>query len=202
MIIVTGTNSKRVKDPVFLSARKFMIDRIAKLEAKGPSAELDLAKQRYDGLTAQDVIIEPPVAINRLGTVQACFVSRKTGFFRADIVVEKVEVQEIFDEFSVSVNKVADIDTLIDAIKSDTQGPGIVYLNDLQAYGIVMKKDDLNPDAVMNALNDIYWDTIKVETFDTLEEPSKASGVTTIEAINIDPVQIKLYAIEDIKALG
>lgn len=201
MIIVTGTNSKKVKDPVFLSARKFMIDRIAKLEAKGPSEELDLAKQRYDGLTAQDVIIEPPVSIGSDSTVRACFVSRKTGFFRADIVVEVVDVKEVFDEFSVTPKQYETIDALITDIKSGVQKAGVVRLKDLQVYGIVMAKADIVPSKVMSALNDIYWDKITVNTFDELEEPSKASGTAKIEAINIKPEVLKVYAIEDIQAI-
>lgn len=72
---------------MFLSARKFMEERIQRLEAQGPSEELTIAKERYTGLTAKDVIIEPPVSFDS-GIIRCCFVSRKTGFFRADIQVE------------------------------------------------------------------------------------------------------------------
>lgn len=203
MIIVSGTNSKKINDPVFLSARKFMQDRLAKLEAQGPSALLDLEKERYTGLTAKDVQIEPPVTFtNDNNIVRCCFVSRKTGFFRADIEVEHVGIDAIFAEFSVVVTEYADTDTLVAKIQSGDQVEGVVYLRDTLTYGIVVTTTHANPDDIMSIMGDIYWDKITVNTLDVIDDTTKSGGTFGVEAININTVQGELFLIEDIKALA
>lgn len=203
MIIVSGTNSKKINDPVFLSARKFMQDRLAKLEAQGPSSLLDLEKERYTGLTAKDVQIEPPVTFTAENNiVRCCFVSRKTGFFRADIEVEHVEIAAIFAEFSVGVTEYTNIDTLVSKIKSGEQTEGVVFVRDQQVYGIVLAEANATPEDVMRIMGDIYWDKITVNTLDTIDDTTKSGGAFAVEAINIDPTQGNLYVIEQIEALS
>lgn len=201
MITVSGINSKKINDPVFLSARKFMVDRIAKLEAAGPSPELDLAKQRYDGLRHEDVMIEPPVSFNS-GIVRCCFLSRKTGFFRADIEVEKVTIKPIFEEFSVTVTEYAKVDDLILAVKNGTQQAGVVLLTDTGKYGIVSEAEQGNPDGAMKLMGNIYWDKIVTNKLDAMDPTGKHSGTFSVEAINIEPTQGMLYFIEDLKAIA
>ncbi|QYN79897.1 hypothetical protein PQD71_gp004 [Kosakonia phage Kc263] len=199
MIIVTGTNSKKVNDPVFLSARKFMEERIQRLEAQGPSEELTIAKERYTGLTAKDVIIEPPVSFDS-GIIRCCFVSRKTGFFRADIKVEKVDVRLIFNEFSVPITEYDTVDDLIDSVKVDQQIAGLVFIKSTNKYGIVMSVTDVTPDNAQRIMGDIYWD--KIVTNDMPMDPAEYnSGVFRVEAVNIDPLDGQLFIIEDIKAI-
>lgn len=202
MITVTGTNSKRVKDPVFLSAKKFMAERIAKLEALGEpaAAELALAKRRYDGLIWSDVIIEPPVGFNN-GVVRCCFVSRKTGFLRADIEVEKVDIALIFEEFSVIPTEYIDSDALVAAVKADTQGRGLVYLHDVERYGVVINAAKANPKEVMSVMEDIYWDQVASDAAAMMDPTTKASGTFRVEAINIDATTGDMYFIEDLKAI-
>lgn len=197
MIIVSGTNSKKINDPVFLSARKFMQDRLAALEAKGPSAELDLERERYTGLTAKDVQIEPPVNFEG-GIVRCCFLSRKTGFLRADIEVEIVPVTEIFAEFDVAVTEYADTDVLAAAVTAGTQTEGVVYVRDIKLFGIVVNKEKADPDNLMRIMGDIYWDTIKVNTLDSVDSKTKSSGTFEIQALNIANTQGNLYVIEEI----
>lgn len=198
MIIVSGTNSKKVNDPLFLSARKFMEERISKLEAQGPSAELTLAKQRYTGLTAKDVIIEPPVSFDG-GIVRCCFVSRKTGFFRADIEVEMVDVRLVLNEFSVPVTEYGDVDDFISSVKSDQQTEGVVFIKSTGKYGILLEASKADPDNVMRIMGDIYWDEIRTDTV-TMTDPDFNSGVFSIKATNISPLSGHLFFIEDIKA--
>lgn len=202
MITVTGTNSKRVKDPVFLSAKKFMSERIAKLEALGEpaAAELALAKRRYEGLVWSDVIIEPPVGMSN-GIVRACFVSRKTGFLRADISVEKVDIADIFAEFGVVPTEYIDADALVAAINGDTQKRGLVYIHSTERYGVVTNAANANPDEVMNVMEDIYWDTVASEAAAQMDPTTRASGTFRVEAINIEPTTGDLFFIEDINAI-
>lgn len=199
MIIVTGTNSKKVKDPVFLSVRKFMQERIQKLEAQGPSEELSLAKERYTGLTATDVMIEPPVTF-RNGVTQCCFVTRKTGFLRGDTVVEKIDVRLIFTEFAVPILEYNVVNDLVDKVKTGQQIEGVVFIKSTGKYGIVIKATNANPDEVMLIMKDIYWD--KITTEDLPMDPTELhSGTFKVEAINIDPLEGQLFFIEDIKAI-
>lgn len=200
MITVSGINSKKINDPVFLSARKFMVDRIAKLEAQGPSKELDLAKQRYDDLGHQDVMIEPPVSFTG-GKVLCCFLSRKTGFFRADIEVEIVKLDPIFEEFSVPVTKYATVDALVAAVKSDAQGEGVVFITPLDKFGIVVPAAKGNPNDVMLAMGNIYWDEISTDTLPAMDPTNKNSGTFSVKAINIAPTTGLLFFTEDIKAI-
>lgn len=200
MIIVSGVNSKRVNDPVFLSARKFMDDRIAKLQAQGPSKELTRALQRYSGLTAKDVMIEPPVTFPD-GRVLCCFVSRKTGFFRADIEVQHVDVRLIFDEFSVVVTEYDTVDDLVGKIKIDEQVEGVVFIKSTGEYGIVTTALNSGPDYLMQLMGDIYWDRIVADAADAIDTNTKSTGTFSVEAININTLQGKLFFIEDVKAL-
>lgn len=201
MITVSGVNSKKVNDPVFLSARKFMEERIKKLEASGPAKELALAKKRYEGLTAKDVIIEPPVSFDS-GIVQCCFVSRKTGFFRADIEVEKVDVRLIFDEFSVNVTEYDTTDDLVAQVKSEVQGEGVVFIKATGKYGIVTVLANANPDNTMEIMGDIYWDEIRTNTLDAMDAVEKNTGTFSVTAINIDQLQGLLFIIEDLQAIA
>lgn len=200
MITVSAINSKKINDPVFLSARKFMVDRIAMLEAQGPSNELTLAKQRYDGLRHEDVMIEPPVKFTT-GKVRCCFLSRKTGFFRADIDVEIVPVKAIFEEFAVAVTTYGTVDELVLAVKNGVQTEGVVFINLLGKHAIVVPAAKANPDDVMKVMKDIYWDEIKTDTKPAMDPASKESGSFTISAINIDKFTGPLYFIEDLKAI-
>lgn len=199
MITITGTNNKVVKDPLFLSARKFMQDRIAALEAAGPSKELDLAKQRYTGLTHLDVIIEPPVKFDN-GKIRACFVSRKTGFLRADMLVEKVDINLIFTEFGVKFANVGDIGSLEIGIKNGSIGEGPALVAGDQA--IIVKAVNFTPEGLMKILNDIYWDEVTVDRFPQMDPASKKSGTFKVEAINITPFTLPVYIIEDIKGIA
>lgn len=202
MITVTGTNSKRVKDPVFLSAKKFMSERIAKLEALGEpaAAELALAKRRYEGLVWSDVIIEPPVGMSN-GIVRACFVSRKTGFLRADISVEKVDIADIFAEFGVVPTEYIDADALVTAINGDTQKRGLVYIHSTERYGVVINAANANPDEVMNVMEDIYWDIVASDVAAQMDPTTRASGTFRVEAINIESTTGDIFFIEDINAI-
>ncbi|AEV89663.1 hypothetical protein OBP_226 [Pseudomonas phage OBP] len=199
MIVVTGVNNKKVKDPVFLSARKWMEERIRKLEAQGPSSELELAKKRYTGLTAEDVIIEPPVSFSN-GNELACFVSRKTGFLRGDFEVEKVDVSLIFEEFAVTIRTHATTMDLVGAIKNGNQQAGVVFITETSKYGLVMERDDVNPDNAMKLMGDIYWDTIETD-YQPIDMVSWNSGVFGITALNIDALAGHLYVIEDVQAV-
>lgn len=202
MIVVSGKNSKKINDPLFLSARKFMQDRLAKLEAQGPSSQLELEKERYTDLTAKDVQIEPPIKFaSENNIVRCCFVSRKTGFFRADIEVGHVDISAIFAEFSVSVTEYTNIDTLVNKIKSGEQKEGIVFIHDSKNYGIVLSKNDVSPEHVMSIMGDIYWDKIAINTLDVIDTATKSGGTFAVEAINIDTTQGNLYIIEQIEAL-
>lgn len=201
MIIVQGINIKKVNDPVFLSARKFMVERLARLEAAGPSKELDIARDRYTGLTAKDVIIEPPVSFNS-GIVRCCFLSRKTGFFRADIEVEKVDPKLIFDEFLVDITTYSTVDELVLRVKGGVQGAGVVFITGLDKYGIVTTADKSTPEDAMKIMNDIYWDKIIVDTLDAMDPTTKSSGTFSVESINIDPLAGLLFVIEDLEAIA
>ncbi|KAB3419141.1 hypothetical protein F9Z84_06445 [Escherichia coli] len=199
MIIVTGTNNKKVNDPVFLSARKFMEERIQRLEAQGPSEELTIAKERYTGLTAKDVIIEPPVSFDS-GIIRCCFVSRKTGFFRADIQVEKVDVRLIFDEFSVPITEYDTVDDLLDRVKVDQQIEGLVFIKSTNKYGIVIAAANATPDNVQRVTGDIYWDKITTDV-QPMDLSTLNSGIFKLEAINIDTLIGDLFIIEDMKSM-
>jgi hypothetical protein len=199
MIIVTGTNNKKVNDPVFLSARKFMEERIQRLEAQGPSEELTIAKERYTGLTAKDVIIEPPVSFDS-GIIRCCFVSRKTGFFRADIQVEKVDVRLIFDEFSVPITEYDTVDDLLDRVKVDQQIEGLVFIKSTSKYGIVIAAANATPDNVQRVTGDIYWDKITTDV-QPMDLSTLNSGIFKLEAINIDTLIGDLFIIEDMKSM-
>lgn len=200
MITITGTNSKKIKDPVFLSARKFMVDRIAKLEAAGPSKELALEKERYTGLQHEDVMIEPPVKFTG-GTVLCCFLSRKTGFFRADIEVEIVPLDPILAEFSVNFVTYPTIADLVTAVKDGTQIAGVVFITALKKFGIITSAAYATPDDVMKAFGDIYWDEITSESLPSMDPTNKNSGVFGLKAINIKPEAGLLFFVEDIKAI-
>lgn len=199
MIVVTGVNNKKVKDPVFLSARKWMDERIRRLEAQGPSKELELAKLRYTGLTAEDVIIEPPVAFSG-GELLACFVSRKTGFLRGDFEVEKVDVSLIFEEFSVTVRAHETTADLVGAIKNGSQEAGVVFVQETNKYGLVMATVDVNPDKAMELMGDIYWDTVETDD-QPIDLVNFNSGTFGITAINIDALAGHLFIIEDVQAV-
>lgn len=199
MITITGTNNKVVKDPLFLSARKFMQDRLAALEAAGPSKELDLARQRYTGLTHADVIIEPPVKFAN-GKIRACFVSRKTGFLRADMLVENVDIKLIFDEFGVAFTNIGDVGSLEAGIKNGTIGEGCALVAGEQV--IIAKAENFTPEGLMKIVKDIYWDEVTVTPFPQMDPTTKKSGTFKVEAINITPFTFPVYIIEDIKGIA
>lgn len=199
MITITGTNNKVVKDPLFLSARKFMQDRLAALEAAGPSKELDLAKKRYTGLNHQDVIIEPPVTFAN-GKTRACFVSRKTGFLRADMLVEKVEFNLILAEFGVTVKNIGDVGSLVVGIKngSITECVGLVA----GETSLIVNVANFTAEGLMKVMKDIYWDEITLIPLPQMDPTSKQSGTCKIKTINIDDKTLPVYVIEDIKAIA
>lgn len=190
-------NNKKIKDPLFLSVKKFMDDRLDYLAQQGRSKALERAKRRYTGLTATDVVIEPPVFFDN-GIVRCCFVSRKTGFFRADVTVEKININKIFDEFSVSPIIYNDQSSFILSVKNGKHSEGIFNILEEDSYSLLLSKEGDIAKNVMRILNDIYWDKITITLYETPDQ-NNHTGKIIVEATNIDPYTFNFYAIENIK---
>ena len=198
MITISSTNDKVIKDPLFLSARKFMKDRIAALEAVGPSKELDLAKQRYTGLTHADVVIEPAVTFAN-GITRVCFVSRTTGFLRGDAEVHKVPVKEVYDEFGVDIKNIGDLQSLISGVKAGTITECVGYV--AGDISLIVNVANFNTKGLVGLMKDIFWDKTTLDQFPQMDPTSKQSGTFKFEAVNIDPQTCAVYVIEDIKGI-
>lgn len=157
MAAIEKANQKWLNDPLYTPVNKFLQKRLADLEAAGESEELNLARARYTGLLAGDLVIENPISFPD-GKVQVCFVTRKTGFGRADVVIEQVEVEEIVADFELPVVEIADLAALQEFVKTNTEQAVLLRLLYKDTYGILLTKASAQgTEGAMKAFGDLFF---------------------------------------------
>lgn len=202
MIHFRGDNTKIINDPIFVSVKEWMKERLAYLKENGPKSWYDLSLIRYTGLTHKDVVIEPPVYFPETNKTLACFVSRKTGFLRADAEIKIVPFPDILKEFEVPVVDVADLADIIDRIKIQGLREAVIYNIHDYEYGIVIRAEKRTPEAIMKVMNDIYWDSVNIDVYPQMDQDTKKSAEVTIKTVNIEDRVLAVYFVEDILAIA
>ena len=172
-------NKKVINDPLYTPVVKFLKERIAYLEANGPQEELDLARERYTGIVAGDLVLENAVSFPD-GAVRACFVSRKTGFARADVDITRATMDEIIEDFKVPMTVINDVEHLKAHVKNNAAeqvDATLLWLEDRQTYGVLLTQESARTHAgAMKAFGDLFFeeytitrDSLTSIDYDTLE---------------------------------
>lgn len=197
MAEIKKVNKKIINDPLYSAVIRFLKKRIQVLEANGPEEELELARQRYTGIIAGDLTIENPVSFPD-GHVRVCFVSRKTGFARVDVDIDRVTIREVLTDFKV---KTVEVDTLDDLVayvrahKTETE-PTLFDMKWRNTFGIkVTQADAKTTKGPQKALGDMFFSSYVIhrqsETF--LDPVTLESGTVDVSDMGISPVALPLF---------
>lgn len=196
MIKAELIRTKEIKDPLFASIELYMQKRIEELTTKGDLNTLALAKARYYGLKNKDVQIEHPTTFPN-GRIVSSFVSRKTGFFHADALIEKVDVETIFKSLEIPTPQYTKTD-LLTAIGKREITFGVFYLAEEKEFVVVLNETKNTADASQEALGDVFWDTVTL-SLETEKDPTTSfSGTITVTAKNIDEHVFNLFYVQHV----
>lgn len=189
-------NKKVINDPLYTPVNKFLRGRIATLEAAGDKPEeLALARQRYDGLKAGDLVIENPVRFKD-GITRVCFVSRKTGFARVDVDITRVPVSEIVEDFGLPLVILNDLDALKQFAKSNAAPSTLLYLEWKKTYGVLLTQEAAKTiDGPMAAFGELFFEsyTMEREALTSINYETLESGVVKISDASCDDVSYPLF---------
>lgn len=175
-------NKKCINDPLYTPVERFLKERIAKLEIEDPDNELPLAKERYTGLVAGDLVIENPVAFPD-GITRVCFTARKTGFARVDVDITRVEMKDILADFAVPLVEIEDVENLKAYVKANPTETALLWCKWLNNYGVLLNQESAKTfQGPMKAFGELFFSQYQTEResltfidYDTLE-----SGTVTI----------------------
>lgn len=183
MAELVKVNKKVIFDPLYTPVRKFLAARIAMLEQEGPPEELALAKERYTGLMTGDIVIEDAVDFPD-GKTRVCIVSRKTGFARADLEIERVTVKEILGDFGVPFVVISDTDNLKTFSKTNEEPAVLLWLEYKNTYGVLLTQESAKTiEGPMAAFGDLFFNqyTTEREGLDYIDYDTIESGTVTIK---------------------
>lgn len=169
-------NKKCINDPLYTPVERFLKERIKRLEVEGPEDELALAKERYTGLVAGDLVIENPVAFPD-GVTRVCFTARKTGFARVDVDITRVQMKDILEDFAVPLIEIEDLDNLKAYVKANKVDHGLLWCKWLNNYGVLLSQEEAKTiSGPMAAFGDLFFneyvtsrESLTFIDYDTLE---------------------------------
>lgn len=191
-------NKKVINDPLYTPVVKFLKERIAYLEENGPQSELELARERYTGIVAGDLVIENPVAFSD-GAIRVCFVSRKTGFARVDVDITRVQMSEILDDFQIPLVVINDPDHLKAWVKSNPVESALLWLEDRQTYGVILTQEAARTHAgPMSAFGDLFFEeyTTTRESLTSIDYETLESGTLTVKDVSFGEETYPLFIYE------
>lgn len=169
-------NKKCINDPLYTPVERFLKERIKRLEVEGPEDELALAKERYTGLVAGDLVIENPVAFPD-GITRVCFTARKTGFARVDVDITRVQMKDILEDFAVPMIEIEDLDNLKAYVKANKVDHALLWCKWLNNYGVLVSQEEAKTiSGPMAAFGELFFSEYVTEResltfidYDTLE---------------------------------
>lgn len=197
MAEIKKVNKKIINDPLYSAVVRFLKKRIQDLEANGPKEELDLAHQRYTGIIAGDLSIENPISFPD-GHVRVCFVSRKTGFARVDVDIDRVTLREVLEDFKVKmieVDTLEDLITYVKANKTETD-PVLFDMKWANKFGVkVTQADAKSTKGPMKALGDMFFSeyTIHRQSETYMDPDTLESGTVDVSDMGISPATLALF---------
>lgn len=202
MAIISRTNSKVIKDPLFTPVLKFLKERIAQLEIDDPDNELELARQRYTGLIAGDLVIEDPIEFPDSIT-RVCIVSRKTGFARADVEVKRVTVKEVLEDFAVPFVEINTVDDLKTFAKAAPVEATLLWLNYANTYGVMLNQDNAKTmSGMQKAFGGLFFNTFTStrDSLTSIDYDTLESGTVRVTDPAFGMGEYPLFIYELVKA--
>lgn len=198
--IVIFDNSKDIKDPVWTCVKQALEKRMKMLEEGGyeTSDEFALAKERYTGLTFRDVTIEEPIYFTD-GRVQVCMVSRKTGFGRVDILIEKVSFLDVAREFGLKILQVNTRKQLENLIEVGSVQENLIHLAYSDEYVMMIPGVDIKAE-VETKLEHIFFINATMST-SPLDYSNYTTAVLNLRDPSIPDTPIKVIKVNEVRDL-
>lgn len=198
--IVIFDNSKDIKDPVWTCVKQALEKRMKMLEEGGyeTSDEFALAKERYTGLTFRDVTIEEPIYFTD-GRVQVCMVSRKTGFGRVDILIEKVSFLDVAREFGLKILQVNTRKQLENLIEAGSVQENLIHLAYSDEYVMMIPGVDIKAE-VEAKLDHIFFINATMST-SPLDYSNYTTAVLNLRDPSIPDTPIKVIKVNEVRDL-
>lgn len=198
--IVIFDNSKDIKDPVWTCVKQALEKRMKMLEEGGyrTSDEYALAKERYTGLTYKDVTIEEPIYFTD-GRVQVCMVSRKTGFGRVDILIDKVTFLDVAREFGLKILQVNTRKQLENLIEVGSVQEHLIHLAYSDEYVMMIPGVNIKAE-VEEKLDHIFFINATMST-SPLDYNNYTTAVLNLKDPSIPDTPIKIIKVNEVQDL-
>ena len=191
MITDSIERTKTIKDPLFTSINKYLLEQLEDIRANGTVSEVKTAEARYLYLKPEEVQIEPPVTFQN-GSIRSCIAVRSRKFFHADAMVGLVEFGEILKDFGVKP-----VETLKAELETNITGRaidyGFFYLTDTLEYVFVLNEKNNGIKDVYNLLGGLHWKKLTVSIDDKINTATKRSGSVKVECWNINHPAMGVY---------
>lgn len=191
MITDSIERSKIIKDPLFTSINKYLLEQLDVIRKTGTAEEIKTAESRYLYLKPEEIQIEPPTTFPN-GSIRACIAVRSRKFFHADAVITQVELSDIFKDFGFKVTEKTK-DQLETAIADKAITYGFFYLTDTNEYVFVLNDSNHSLKDVYKLLGEFYWSKLTVSIDDNMNTSTKRSGTVKITCWNIDHPAMGIY---------
>lgn len=191
-------NKKIINDPLYTPVIAFLKARIRKLEEEGPEDQLDLARRRYNGIVAGDLVIENPVTFPD-GTIRVCFVSRNKGFARVDVDIAPVSLKDILEDFQVPMVEIEDTIALKAYVKANPTETTLLWLKWQNKYGVLLNQDKARTiDGPMEAFGGLFFEDVTTtrESLTSIDYESLESGTVTISDLSFGTATFPLFIYE------
>lgn len=192
-------NKKCIKDPLYAPIIKFLNARLSTLKKEGPEDEYILAQERYEGLVSGDLVIENPIVFDD-GRIQACFVARKTGFARVDVIIDPVPIKDVFDAFSFEPERVESLEEFVNKVNLGEGSNKTFYLEWLGTYAVVLTEETVKTEyGAMEAMEDIFFQQYETDDNGSIDLDTYQSGTITITDPSVSQTEIPLFIEERVK---
>lgn len=191
MITDSIERTKTIKDPLFTSINKYLLQQLEVIRKTGTVDEIKTAEARYLYLKPDEVQIEPPTTFPN-GSIRSCIAVRSRKYFHADAVIELVDISTIFKDFAVNPTETtkADLETkIIDGVIDY----GFFYLSDTAEYVFVLNASKNSLKDVYNLLGWLHWKKLSVSIDDKINTATQRSGSVKVDCWNINHPAMGVY---------
>lgn len=198
MISDTKVFPRWVKDPLYSCVKNFLQKRWDLIKQEGDLVDRNLAEDRYQGMSPASFIIESTHTTPD-GVERACLIRRDRQFTRVDMVIEKVNLRQVFDDQKVSYDTIMNKDDFIKKFKQNAVQGKLFYLTWRNGFGICISREEAQTLTKADELfNNVFFEELILNIEDNVNPETLVTGTVVINDKALNPSVIQVFIIEDV----